>query len=141
MTQKLVSLKGKFLIISMVNILLLQLKEILLHSAARLTQANLVTKTSFDAKFSSLNGNITSNKTKDLLLENGFKNQKHLIQYIFRVKVLLKMILPKIIQFFKRCTNILILLLPPAFSHYENLRDCLMKLLSILHPALFLLQN
>ena len=74
MTQKLVSLKGKFLIISMVNILLLQLKEILLHSAARLTQENLVTKTDFDAKFSSLNGNITSNKTKDLLLENGFKN-------------------------------------------------------------------
>ena len=97
MTQKLVSLKGKFLIISMVNILLLQLKEILLHSAARLTQENLVTKTDFDVKFSSLNGNITSNKTKDLLLENGFKNYKHLIQYIFRVKVLLKMILLKII--------------------------------------------
>ena len=72
MTQKLVSLKGKFLIMSMVNILLLQLTAE--HSAARLTQANLVTKTDFDAKFSSLNGNITSNKTKDLLLENGFKN-------------------------------------------------------------------
>ena len=33
---------------------------------ARLTQVNLVTKTDFDIKLSSLNGKITSNKSKHL---------------------------------------------------------------------------
>ena len=37
--------------------------------AARLPQANLITKTDFDAKLSSLNTKITSNKTADLLIE------------------------------------------------------------------------
>ena len=37
---------------------------------ARLAQASLVTKTDFDAKLSSLNRRITSNKTKHLLVEN-----------------------------------------------------------------------
>ena len=38
--------------------------------AARLAQANLITETDFDAKLSSLNRKITSNKTRDLLIEN-----------------------------------------------------------------------
>ena len=42
--------------------------------AARLAQANLITKTYFDAKLSSLNRKITSNKTKTLLIENELKN-------------------------------------------------------------------
>ena len=42
--------------------------------AARLTQANLVTKTDFDAKLKSLNKKINSNKTKHLLVENELKN-------------------------------------------------------------------
>ena len=33
----------------------------------------MITKTDFDAKLSSLNGKITSNKTKHLLVENEFK--------------------------------------------------------------------
>ena len=37
---------------------------------ARLTQANLITKTDFDAKLSSLNRNITANKTKHFLYDN-----------------------------------------------------------------------
>ena len=37
--------------------------------AARLAQANLVTKTAFDTKLSSFNKRITSNKTRDLLIE------------------------------------------------------------------------
>ena len=37
---------------------------------ARLAQANIVTKTDLDAKLSSLNGKITSNKTRHLLSEN-----------------------------------------------------------------------
>ena len=37
---------------------------------ARLSQANLITKTDFDAKLSSLNKKIIQNKTKLLLVEN-----------------------------------------------------------------------
>ena len=38
--------------------------------AARLAQANLITKTDFDTKLINLNKNTTSNKTKDLLVQN-----------------------------------------------------------------------
>ena len=41
--------------------------------AARLVQANLVTKTDFDNNLSSLNNKITPNKTKHLIIENEFK--------------------------------------------------------------------
>ena len=64
--------------------------------AARLVQANLITKTDFDAELSSLNRNITSNKTKHLLIEIELKKLKHLIQSIFVVKVILKMMAHKI---------------------------------------------
>ena len=43
---------------------------------ARLSQANLVTKTDFDAKLLSLNRKITSNKTKQVLVENELKKLK-----------------------------------------------------------------
>ena len=43
---------------------------------ARLAQANLITKTDFDAKLSSLNRKITSNKTKHLLVENELNKLK-----------------------------------------------------------------
>ena len=39
-------------------------------------QANLVTKTDFDAKLSRLNRKITSNKTNLLLVENELKKLK-----------------------------------------------------------------
>ena len=42
----------------------------------RLAQTNLITKTEFDAKLSSLNRKITQNKTKYLLVENELKNLK-----------------------------------------------------------------
>ena len=41
--------------------------------AARLKQANLVTKTDFDDKLKSLNQKINSNKTKNLLVEDELK--------------------------------------------------------------------
>ena len=44
--------------------------------AERLAQANLITKTDFDVKLSSLNRKITSNKPKHLLVENQLKNLK-----------------------------------------------------------------
>ena len=40
----------------------------------RLEQADLVTKTDFDAKLQSLNKKINSNKTKHLLVETELKN-------------------------------------------------------------------
>ena len=43
---------------------------------ARRGQANLMTKTDFDAKLSSLNRNITKNKSKHLLVENELKKLK-----------------------------------------------------------------
>ena len=43
---------------------------------ARLAQANLITKTDFDAKLSSLNRKITSNKSKHLLVENELEKLK-----------------------------------------------------------------
>ena len=43
---------------------------------ARLMQANLITKTDFDAKLSSLNRNITANKSKRLLVGNEIKKLK-----------------------------------------------------------------
>ena len=43
---------------------------------ARLAQANLITKTDFDAKLQSLSKRITSNKTKHLLVENEPKKLK-----------------------------------------------------------------
>ena len=43
---------------------------------ARLAQANLITKTDFDAKLSSLNTKIMSNKSKHLLVENELKKLK-----------------------------------------------------------------
>ena len=42
----------------------------------RLAQANLITKTDFDAKLSSLNRKITQNKSKHLLVQNEFKKLK-----------------------------------------------------------------
>ena len=43
---------------------------------ARLTQANLITKADFDAKLSSLNKEITTNKSKHLIVENELKKLK-----------------------------------------------------------------
>ena len=41
---------------------------------ARLAQANLITKTDFDAKLQRLSKRIASNKTKHLLVENKLRN-------------------------------------------------------------------
>ena len=51
---------------------------------ARLAQANLITKTDFDAKLSSCNRKITSNKSKHLLVENELKKLKAFGSSYFR---------------------------------------------------------
>ena len=43
---------------------------------ARITQANLITKTDFDSKLSNLNRKITANKSKHLLVENELNKLK-----------------------------------------------------------------
>ena len=78
MTQKLVNLKIKLLpIMVMINILLLKLMA--QNFASRLAQANLanisdianfVKKIDFDDKLKTLNKNVTSNKTKHVIVQN-----------------------------------------------------------------------
>ena len=53
---------------------------------ARLPQANLITKTDSDAKLSSLNIKITTNKSKHLLVENELKKLKTFDSIYFRGK-------------------------------------------------------
>ena len=53
---------------------------------ARLAQANLITKTDFDAKLSGLNRKVTANKTKHLLVENESKKLKAFDLSYFRGK-------------------------------------------------------
>ena len=101
--------------------------------AARVAQANLVTKTDFHDKLKNLNKNINSNKIKHVLVENESKNQKHLIQFIFVVKVTLKMMVLKIIQYFRQYIDTLkqLVLMIVIYCH-GSLKDCLMKVLSLL---------
>ena len=63
---------------------------------ARLAQANIITKTDFDAKLSNLNRKVTTNKTKHLLVENDLKSRKHLIQVVLLVKVILRKMVHKV---------------------------------------------
>ena len=63
---------------------------------ARLAQANIITKTDFDAKLSNLNRKVTTNKTKHLLVENELKSRKHLIQVVLLVKVILRKMVHKV---------------------------------------------
>ena len=107
---------------------------------ARLAQINLVTKTNFDNKQINFNKKINSNKTKHLLVRNELSNCRHLIQFIFVVKVILKMMVLKIIQYFSQHKDILkrLVILLIKFCH-GNLKDCLMKVLSLLlHLITFL---
>ena len=67
---------------------------------ARLAQANLIAKTDFDAKLSSLNKIIISTKTKHLLIENELNQVKTFDRAILSVKVTLKKMVLKIIQYF-----------------------------------------
>ena len=63
----------------------------------RIVQANLITKTDFDAKLSNLNKKITSNKTKCFLVENELNKLKTLIRVTLLVRSILKKMVQKII--------------------------------------------
>ena len=64
---------------------------------ARLAQANLITKTDFDAKLSSLNKNVTKNKTRHLLVENELKKLKLLIRATLLARAILQKMVHKLI--------------------------------------------
>ena len=64
---------------------------------ARLVQVNLITKTDFDAKLSSLNRKITANKSKHLLVEKELKKLKTFDSSYFIGKIHLKEMVHKII--------------------------------------------
>ena len=65
---------------------------------ARLAQGNLVTKTDFDNKVSSLDSKIAANKTKNESIENEIKKLKTLdFRVILLAKVTLKKMAHKII--------------------------------------------
>ena len=70
----------------MINILQLEslILQLLQLSNARLAQANLITKTDFDAKLPSLNKKITLNKSKHLLNKNKFESLKSFDSSYFR---------------------------------------------------------
>ena len=99
---------------------------------ARLTQANLVAKTDFDAILSSLNRKITENKTKHLLVENELKKLKTFDSSYFTGKSHFEedgsqnyLVFQPIERYFKVIANTL---------HISdgNLKDYLTKLLSLL---------
>ena len=64
---------------------------------ARLARANVVTKTDFDVKLSSLDRKLTSNKSKHLLVENELKELKTFNWIYIFGKFLLEKMLYKII--------------------------------------------
>ena len=58
---------------------------------------NLITKTDFNAKLSSRNRKITSDKSTHLLVENDLKKLKHLVQVILLAKLILQKMVRKMI--------------------------------------------
>ena len=72
--QKLASQKRILLIINTTYITTPEFNKLTAENfAARLAKANLVTKTDFDNKLTSLNRKISSNKTRHLVTENELK--------------------------------------------------------------------
>ena len=109
--------------------------------AARLALANLVTKTDFDDKLINLNKKLTQTKQNIYQLKMNLKNYRHLIQSIFVIKVILKMMVLKIVQSFKQHKDVLkrLVIIMTIFYH-GNLKDYLMKVLSVLlHLTIFLI--
>ena len=73
---------------------------------ARITQANLITKTDFDAKLLGLNRKITNNKSKRLLVENELNKLKTFDSIYFRGKIILMKMVRKIIIYFNHFLSI-----------------------------------
>ena len=103
----LIIINGKYITTPEFNILAADVFNV------RLAQANLLTKTDFDAKLSSLNREITSNKTNHLLVENELKKLKTFDSIYFRGKshfeedgVQNYLVFKPIQRYFKRIVNV-----------------------------------
>ena len=93
---------------------------------ARIAQANSITKTDFDAKLSNLNGKITQNKSKHLLVENELNKLKTFDSSYFIGK-----------SHFEEDGVQNYLAFQPMYRYFK---DCLMKILKyLLHLIIFLL--
>ena len=101
--------------------------------AARLPQANLLTKTDFDDKLINLNEKTNSNKTKSLIVENEFKKSETFDSLYLHGKSHFEGMVVKIIYCFNGHIDILKqLVLMIVIFYHGNLKDCLMKVLSLL---------
>ena len=102
-------------------------------TAENLAQANLVTKADINNELINLNKTINSNKTKHVLVENEFKKLQTFHSIYFVVKVILKMMALKIIQYFSQHIDILkeLVILMIIFQN-GDLKDYLMKVLKLL---------
>ena len=89
----------------------------------RISQANLITKTNFDAKLSGLNRKITQNKTKHLLVGNKLNKLKTFDSGYFIGK-----------SHFEEDGSQNYLVFQPMSIYFNrgNLKDCLMKILTLL---------
>ena len=98
------------------------------HFKARLAQANLVAKIDFDDKLQNLYKNVTSNKTKHLLVENELKELQKFDMGYFRGKNYFGddetqnyLVFQPITKYLKTFTNILPYVTPwesKGFSNY-----------------------
>ena len=102
--------------------------------AARLAQANLVTKTDFDDKLINLNRKITSNKTKHFIVKNELKKLEAFDPNYFRDKSHFEdngtqnwLVLQPMERYFKTVLIIIIIIF-----YLGNLKDCLMDVLNLL---------
>ena len=104
-------------------------------------QANLITKTNFDTKLSSLNRKITSNKAKHLLTENELKKLKTFDSIYFRGKSHFEDDGAQNWLVFQPIKGILKqLVLMIVIFYHGILKDYLMKVLSLLlHLIKFLI--
>ena len=132
------SLERNLLIMIMTNILLLQslILWLLVFFNARLAQANLITKTDFNAKLSSLNRKITSNKSKHLFVENELEKLKIFIgkSHFEEDGTQNYLVFQPLNKYFKIIAN-------KNIFHRGYLKDYLMKILSLLLYLIIVLLN
>ena len=103
---------------------------------ARLTQVILITKTNFDAKLSSLNRKITSNKSKHLFVENELEKLKIFIgkSHFEEDGTQNYLVFQPLNKYFKIIAN-------KNIFHRGYLKDYLMKILSLLLYLIIVLLN
>ena len=75
---------------------------------ARLARANLITKANFDAELKNVSGRVTSNKSKQLLVENELRKLQKFDSSYFRGKYFLEgsyLVFKSMIKYFKKIGN------------------------------------